>query len=310
MEAWEQTVWEGLTFPDPQGVLASAASLGRLGARPIDASRCARTRFSVWTADSPTFWTAGISLRDGEPCWVPAELVALPPAPDRPVSDFISGSNGLASGAHVLEALLSGLLEVVERDGLALASQSAARYDPTETLARVSPNLLDRIVSAGLVLEVIDATSDIGVPTYVALLGEPNGGPTGAFKGAGAALDPDVALVRAVTEAIQSRCVIVAGARDDVFETARAAAVRFAKPRTKPEIPLPQRTTQATGSILGDLERILTLLHDAGFDEVVTIRHTKASDPVQVVRVIVPGLEGYPFGNAAPGARALAIQGV
>jgi hypothetical protein len=36
-------------------------------------------------------------------------------------------------------------------------------------------------------------------------------------------------------------------------------------------------------------------------------RHTLPEDPVQVVRVVVPGLEGYLFEQYTPGPRARAV---
>ena len=39
---------------------------------------------------------------------------------------------------------------------------------------------------------------------------------------------------------------------------------------------------------------------------IVVVRHTPPGDPVQVVHVVVPGLEGYPFEHAGRGARARA----
>lgn len=309
MEAWEQSVWEDLGYPGSDDLMAGANSLDRLGVRAVDAGACAMVRRHTWTRDTPTWWTAGLDLLSGEQTWVPAGLVALLPANDRPLSPFVAGSNGLASGAHVFEAVLSGLLEVVERDGMALYSSTRPRCDPSMRLQSCAPQLLERIQASGLVLEVVDVTTELGIPTYVAHLGEPEGGAPGGFKGAGAGLDPDVALVRAVTEAVQARCLIVAGARDDVFETNRAAAVRFSRPRSHPTEPLPECASLATGSIVGDVVCLLGVLQAAGFDDVVVIRHTGAQDPVQVVRVIIPGLEGYPFANAAPGARAMSMSG-
>jgi ribosomal protein S12 methylthiotransferase accessory factor len=46
-------------------------------------------------------------------------------------------------------------------------------------------------------------------------------------------------------------------------------------------------------------------LVDAGFNRVIVIRHTPPEDPIQVVRVLVPGLEGYPFAYAKVGKRGV-----
>ena len=62
----------------------------------------------------------------------------------------------------------------------------------------------------------------------------------------------------------------------------------------------------ATGSIEGDIGWYVERLRAHGFEQVIVIRHTRPEEPVQVVRVIVPGLEGYPFATASPGPRASA----
>ena len=54
----------------------------------------------------------------------------------------------------------------------------------------------------------------------------------------------------------------------------------------------------------GDLDWLVGKLVAAGFARVIVIRHTSPGDPVQVARVLVPGLEGYPFSYAQTGERA------
>ena len=66
-------------------------------------------------------WIEGYDLQQREPCWVPAEIVhtdfTVEPRPDSGV--FLRGTNGLASGNHLLEALSAGICEVIERDAVA-----------------------------------------------------------------------------------------------------------------------------------------------------------------------------------------------
>jgi ribosomal protein S12 methylthiotransferase accessory factor len=64
----------------------------------------------------------------------------------------------------------------------------------------------------------------------------------------------------------------------------------------------------STSSIIGDIELVLERLRGQGIERVLVKRHTAPSDPVQVVRVIVPGLEGYRFEQYTPGPRARAAE--
>ena len=306
MECCEQAVWEHLEIAS---VLASQNELRWRGVVTVDGSLCPQAKGSLWTPDVPIRWTPSWDIIAGTEVWVPDGLVAVSLSGDGSYRPFITGSNGLASGAHVLEAILSGLMEVVERDGMTLTTHVGDRphLDGMARLRAVEPSVADRIEAAGLRLEVVDATTEIGIPIVVAYLHDVPGGRTGSFKGAGASLSASAALVRAVTEAAQGRCLIVSGARDDMFESQRAAATSSTvSTPTSVEGVFDNDVNLSTGSVEGDLERAATMLRSAGFSQILVIRHTSPDDPVQVVRVIVPGLEGYMFSYAAVGERGQA----
>lgn len=306
MECCEQAVWEHLEIAS---VVASQNELRWRGVVTVDGSLCPQAKGSLWTPDVPIRWTPSWDIIAGTEVWVPDGLVAVALGGDKSYRPFITGSNGLASGAHVLEAILSGLMEVVERDGMTLTTHVGDRphLDGMARLRAVEPSVADRIEAAGLRLEVVDATTEIGIPIVVAYLHDVPGGRTGSFKGAGASLSASAALVRAVTEAAQGRCLIVSGARDDMFESQRAAATSSTvSTPTSVEGVFDNDVNLSTGSVEGDLERAATMLRSAGFPQILVIRHTSPDDPVQVVRVIVPGLEGYMFSYAAVGERGQA----
>ena len=65
-------------------------------------------------------WVQGYDLLRGEPCWVPAEIVHTDYTLPRPDGYFLAGSNGLASGNHLTEAINAAIYELVERDAVAL----------------------------------------------------------------------------------------------------------------------------------------------------------------------------------------------
>jgi ribosomal protein S12 methylthiotransferase accessory factor len=74
-------------------------------------------------------WIEGYDLLGDEPCWLPAEIVHTDFSVESPIDSgvFLRGTNGLASGNHVLEALSAGICEVVERDAVALWSARPIR---------------------------------------------------------------------------------------------------------------------------------------------------------------------------------------
>jgi ribosomal protein S12 methylthiotransferase accessory factor len=71
--------------------------------------------------DRPLLWIEGYDLMQQRLSWVPFEAVSVNFVyPPNFACTFDPSSNGLASGNHVLEAIVHGLCEVIERDATAL----------------------------------------------------------------------------------------------------------------------------------------------------------------------------------------------
>ena len=304
MECAEQSVWENLAL---ETVHAPESMMRRMGLNVVEAGSLPMMMGTPDVLDMGLDWVVGWDIVSGADVYVPEACVGVAQGWQRAHRPFVSGSNGLASGAHVLEAVLSGLQEVIERDGMTLntVATQAPEFDATALLEESAPSVAERIKRSGLRLEIVDCRTEIGVPTVVAYLYDDHGS-AGTFKGAGAGTSNRTALVRAVTEAAQGRCLIVAGARDDIFESLRSAGVAaVSKPRT---VPLPSFTddfSEPVSSVLEAIGWMVARLDACGFNQVIVIRHSQPGDPVQVVRVIVPGLEGYHFSYSKLGARSI-----
>jgi len=138
---------------------------------------------------------------------VPANLVFCPYVADTPDEQISSSdSNGLAAGNCIEEAILHGLMEVIERDarvimeynGLVMpdVSSDPSGDDPVSEVLKV----LDRI---GIQYWIKDITSDLPIPSFGVLLRGVYEDKETFSHASGTHLDPEVALVRALTEAIQ-----------------------------------------------------------------------------------------------------------
>jgi ribosomal protein S12 methylthiotransferase accessory factor len=260
------------------------------------------------------------------PIWVPHELVhldftlPLPPGSGH----FLGGSNGLASGNHPREAIVHALTELIERDALTLLYQSGTEEQRGRQVDGASVNdelcrsLLARYERAGVAVAIWDATSDIGVPTFLCdvIDRETNAfRPTGSARGSGCHPDPGVALARALTEAAQSRLTRITGSRDDL-QTAHVAAHRseekIAADRARVleaaagRMPfrranLPAKTFEA------EIAHLTERLCAVGVGPVLLVDLSQPGRPFHVLRAIVPGLEG-PADNPSyrPGPRARA----
>lgn len=282
------------------------------------------TSRSLFNVDWPFHWFLGWDLITQEELAVP--LATLEMSRKRAlVTDlgaFQVSSNGLASGNSFLEAVAAALYEVVERDGIAChhaawqSGNARPRYVAEHDANAYSlvAEVLQKCHEAGLDASVIDCTSDLQVPTYLAYVySVASDDGVGIYRGYGAHLDPEIAMLRAVTEALQGRLNFIAGSRDDIFRSAfwrtrRADPSSFARAvqhesREAPAAPI--RQSAVTKSFEGDINEAITGISAAGLRHVVVVDLTPAGFPCRVVRVVIPGLEGYVHYSYRPGKRAL-----
>ena len=317
MEAIEQSHWEDDHFEKFESTQVDLASNNVAFA---DGDLVPQFKLSLWNHRLPVYWTPMTDLISGEQVVAPTELLEANLKSRLSISTFVTSSNGLASGNNVFEAIYSGLTELVERDAIAMYTahgndQTYVRAIDLDALSSAYGDpfvsLREQIERADLRLFVFDCTHELNVPTYKAFVHDLAVFRAGAFGGYGTSLDPNVALCRAVTEAIQSRALIIAGSRDDQFGSGRDASVLHANHYEAPDPgdkPMVRYEDMSTSSIIGDIELVLERLRGQGIERVLVKRHTAPSDPVQVVRVIVPGLEGYRFEQYTPGPRARAAE--
>jgi ribosomal protein S12 methylthiotransferase accessory factor len=278
-------------------------------------------RHALFTPDKIYHWIEAWDLIGQRPVFVPYLCVGMaPPRGQRPLLDrpFSMGSNGLAGGNHLLEAIAAGLYETVERDAVAcdrLLTTTLAgtwrRVDPADVDDPPVCALLERLDEAELETVLIECTVDTGIPCYMACLFEARFRHTGGTKGYGAHLDPHVAMVRAITEAVQARAIFIAGSRDDYFRRDQFAHQLADSDATVTDmLAMPCRrqasalVSAAADSFEADIAVMLDRLIAAGIGQVLVVDLSHHEIGIPVVRVIVPGLEGYMFDQYAPGPRA------
>ncbi|MEM6487347.1 MAG: YcaO-like family protein [Pseudomonadota bacterium] len=206
-------------------------------------------------------------------------------------------TDGLASGGNIVEALIHGLCEVIERvDTAAFAGRFSAEnaLDPNVYGWPELMALGDRVRSQGCAITAWETTGPLGVPSFIACIADLTDGTAPPGYGAGCHLSPRVALARAVHEAAQSRLTRISGARDDLVDDhfgprERLRARHFA---TAAGAGAPQRVERpdlSSGCLVRDLWALTDRLAAIGAGRVLAV--DLADDPrFRVVRVIVPGL--------------------
>jgi ribosomal protein S12 methylthiotransferase accessory factor len=230
-------------------------------------------------------------------------------------ASFTMDSNGLASGNHFLEALISALHEVIERDGVSIHSELERHGQPKRRVdldAFGSDTVLAlarRLEEVGVLVAVLDCTTDIGIPIFEAFVYDVRSNTIALAHGYGAHLNPATAATRAITEAVQARTLIVSGARDDLFKDIYTAH-RF---RYRSNVGLLEtnhirvpmnHVDQSTSSFEDDVGVLLNALRGAGLNRVIVLDLSPDDVDISVLRVLVPGLEGYHYYGYNPRARA------
>jgi ribosomal protein S12 methylthiotransferase accessory factor len=190
---------------------------------------------SVLNDATPLDWVAATDLCNGGRSWVPRALCELNYCVEERyhVPLFRPTSNGLASGNTTAEALVHGLCEVVERDAIWRNVQAGAATRPgvaPETVdARLAGRVLDQFAAAGIETRIVDASGPTGLPCFEARLHDPEA-PV-LYGGNGCHPSRSTALLRALTEAAQSRLTTVAGSRDDLNRSHYGSVSSVRRPR-------------------------------------------------------------------------------
>lgn len=153
--------------------------------------------------------------------WIHAELVfsetnILVPFAEYSLNSYLPevliyspDTTGLAGGNTYQEALLHGLLEVIER----------CEPEQVFEMVEVNSELLKKINNKFNCF-ITYQENRYGVPSFEVLIQAKNPFENQVlFKGNGCHINKQIALNRALTEAIQSRVTTIAGSRDDLVHT-------------------------------------------------------------------------------------------
>lgn len=204
-----------LQNPPPHLALSRASQLRgkRLCAGDLPsftAEQLATPQFPLVALDEerPRPWVQAESLLTRERVWVPARLVWLSVPEPGPRPFCYPTSTGAACHIHLEDALLSGLLEVVERDALTLVWESRAitpLLDPGAAWMHAEVGRLwAQLRRLGLELLLRDISTDTGLPTVLAVIRDQQGRRPALAIGSATRLCVSLACRDAVFEACQS----------------------------------------------------------------------------------------------------------
>jgi ribosomal protein S12 methylthiotransferase accessory factor YcaO len=280
-------------------------------------------RVRGYTSDSPTEWVEGYDLVAEVPTYVPLNAVVFPYRPADGGALFYSSTNGLASGNTIEEALCHAICEVVERDAVSMARTrlwlSPKVAGILSSLQRGAPQvpkalgihyplislkglplrasrLIGKLQRADLRVYLRNITNELNIPTIeCTIIDEGNGDGRIAHGGCGTHPDARVALMRAITEAAQSRVVHIQGGREDLSEIAEdKASVDYEKYFGGGEVcRFSDIPSYEHARVDEDIRFMLDNLRGSELGRVVAVELTRPELKVPVVRVIIPKAETW-----------------
>lgn len=261
--------------------------------------------------DAPILWIEGYDLLKETPTWVPYDSVStnyVTPPRGEVKSCFVISSNGLAGGNHLIEATIHGLCEVIERDAIEHADIAIRGGRPQQKLVNTSitdPDcqaLLKQLNDANILVSVIDITSDIQVPTFSCTIvdnaQQAQWRSLPAFNGYGTHLNPAIAIMRAITEAVQSRLTYISGSRDDIFSQEYDISAQQDELKRHRELILGnpgerlfnQYHDNSHDTFNADLDYLKYRLKDADIDQAIIVDLSQKHLNIPVIKAVVPGL--------------------
>jgi len=219
-------------------------------------------------------------------------------------------SNGCAAGNTREEAIVQGFLELVERDAYAIWWYNRLQRPAVDLGAFDDAYIRDiqtQFTDFGRKIWVLDITSDLGVPTYVAMMHWMADGKEHMEFGSGSHFDRRIALLRSLTELSQFLTIGTmggGGARGDQSSLdgvtpLRLEAYPFLSPGRNPLPPPPLGMEVPLDSVREQVEACVTVAARAGLDFLV-LDQTRPDVGVPVVRVLAPGLRHF-YKRFAPG---------
>lgn len=294
--------------PPPEFVLYSDAQYASKG-----------FRYRKWKPEDELTWIPVRELATAGEALAPASLVYLAQEPGRiPESFTMTTSSGLAAGPDQESATLSGLYELIERDGFLIHWMN--HLPPPEVIYLESGGLASSIQNHyarfGVDVRVFNVSTDLPAYVMMAVAVDNGGGGPSATVGLGCHLDPGVALLKSLFELAQGHPGLVRRFREKHPRITRYEDVYTlddhsdfaATPENRHEFDfilsngkrqqlssLPVRTA---GSAAADLDVCARALAELGYRTFYVDLTTPdiAGYHLKVVRVLVTGLQPMHFG--------------
>jgi len=217
-------------------------------------------------------------------------------------------SNGCAAGNTLEEAIVQGFLELVERDAYAIWWYNRLRCREVDLDAFDDSYVRDlrtQLAASGRRVWVLDVTSDLAIPTFVAITHWMQNGAENIQFGSGAHFDVRIALLRALTELNQFLSIgLMGGGTGEKSSLDGSTPLRledhpYLMPSDLPAVDLSSDSKFGRLDVREQVNACVRTASRQGLDFLV-LDQTRPDIEVPVVRVIVPGMRHF-YRRFAPG---------
>ena len=260
-------------------------------------------------------WSPVWSFTENRHRYLPTAMLYGMTPEQRGNAGLWADSNGCAAGNTLEEAILQGFFELVERDAFALWWYNRISR-PEVHLESFGDEYLacaqDYYRKYDRDLWVLDITSDLGIPTFVALSHRTDGNAQDIIYGAGTHTDPKIAVLRAVCEMNQCLTWVPRPGKESSgygvddpmclwwWKNGKLEDHPFLTPsRVIEPLKFSDYAVPSTDDLYDEVKRCQELVENKGM-HLLVLDQTRPDIGMPVVRVIVPGLRHF-WPRFAPG---------
>lgn len=271
-------------------------------------------------------WIEATDIISEEEFYVPSNAIFHPYIPNReetpsPIALFKGNTNGLASGNVIEESVLHGIFEVVERDAWSIfeiTKRNKKEIDKNNIENNIINNLLDKFENEGIKIKLIDLTADIDIPTIAASADDTVLKDAALLTlGVGTHLNPEIAVIRALSEVAQSRATQIHGTREDTIRAdfMRKTGYERMKKSNKhyfieedEKINLSDIEDKSSNTVKKDIETTIEEIQKVGLNQILFTDLTRDELKINVARTVIPGAELYALDKERLGTRSLEYE--
>ena len=323
--------YSGVFRGDEYRILSSLDQLGQTGIHPNNILLISDQQYErrhKWNARNNKFalvcepfnptseleWSPVWSMTDQCTKWLPTGHLYFSYPIKNNQFTMMPCSNGASTGASLEEAVLQGFLEVVERDAFAIWWYPRTKQPQVDLSSYDLPYVRameKRMDDLNRELWVLDITSDLGIPVFVAFSKDTTGHRENIVFAPGAHFDPCIALLRALTELNQMLPGVQPGLNGHEYAFDDPHCVEWwttATTDNQPYICPNKNLTMSrrdhydvpqTTDLLEDIDIARSLVESRGMEFIIH-NQTRPDIKMPVAKVIVPGMRHF-WARYAPG---------